>query len=101
MRPDTLAVQFAQDPDPSTGALVSPIHATTTFAQDEPGVHRGFEQAVHREARASEQRDTETTSDDDGQGRKPRVHQQHADERREYRERSHARLGDDPVVTPR
>lgn len=43
MRPDTLAVQFAQDPDPSTGALVSPIHATTTFAQDEPGVHRGFD----------------------------------------------------------
>ncbi|MCG3135545.1 MAG: Cystathionine beta-lyase [Planctomycetes bacterium] len=43
MRPDTLAIHFAQDPDPSTGALVAPIHATSTFVQDEPGVHRGFD----------------------------------------------------------
>lgn len=43
MRPDTLAIHFAQDPDPSTGALNTPIHATSTFVQDEPGVHRGFD----------------------------------------------------------
>ena len=38
---ETLAVH--QEPDPSTGALVPPIHPSTTFAQEEPGVHRGFE----------------------------------------------------------
>src|SRR5262245_13106435 len=43
MRPDTLAIHFAQDPDPATGALATPIHATSTFVQDEPGVHKGFD----------------------------------------------------------
>ena len=43
MRPDTLAIHFAQEPDPTTGALATPIHATSTFVQDSPGVHRGFD----------------------------------------------------------
>ncbi len=38
---ETLAVR--QEPDPATGALVPPIHLSTTFAQEEPGVHKGFE----------------------------------------------------------
>jgi len=38
---ETLAVH--QEPDPATGALVPPIHPSTTFAQAEPGVHKGFE----------------------------------------------------------
>jgi len=38
---ETLAIH--QEPDPSTGALAPPIHPSTTFAQEEPGVHRGFE----------------------------------------------------------
>jgi cystathionine beta-lyase/cystathionine gamma-synthase len=45
MHPDTLAIHFAQDPDPATGALATPIHATSTFVQDAPGVHRGFDYA--------------------------------------------------------
>lgn len=45
MRPDTLAIHYAQDPDPATGALTPPIHATSTFVQEEPGVHRGFDYA--------------------------------------------------------
>jgi cystathionine beta-lyase/cystathionine gamma-synthase len=43
MRPDTLAIHFAQEPDPATGALVTPIYATSTFVQEEPGVHQGFD----------------------------------------------------------
>lgn len=38
---ETLAVR--QEPDPATGAVVPPIYHSTTFAQAEPGVHRGFE----------------------------------------------------------
>jgi cystathionine gamma-lyase len=45
MRFDTLAIHFAQDPDPTTGALVTPLVATSTFVQDEPGSHRGFDYA--------------------------------------------------------
>ena len=43
MRFDTLAIHEAQDPDPSTGALVPPIHQTSTFAQEAPGRHQGFD----------------------------------------------------------
>jgi cystathionine beta-lyase/cystathionine gamma-synthase len=45
MKFDTLAVHFAQDPDPTTGALVTPLTATATFVQDAPGTHRGFDYA--------------------------------------------------------
>jgi cystathionine gamma-lyase len=45
MRFDTLAVHFAQEPDPTTGALTTPLVASSTFVQDEPGVHRGFDYA--------------------------------------------------------
>jgi cystathionine gamma-lyase len=45
MRFDTLAVRFAQDPDPTTGALTTPLFATSTFVQEAPGVHRGFDYA--------------------------------------------------------
>jgi cystathionine gamma-lyase len=40
---DTLAVHAAQDPDPHTGAVMPAIQLSTTFAQDGPGKHRGFE----------------------------------------------------------
>jgi len=36
-------LEVHQEPDPATGALVPPIHPSTTFAQAEPGVHKGFE----------------------------------------------------------
>ncbi len=40
---ETLAIHAGQDPDPSTGAAVVPIYATSTYVQDAPGVHKGYE----------------------------------------------------------
>jgi cystathionine gamma-synthase len=40
---ETRAVHAGQDPDPSTGAVVTPITLSTTFAQEEVGEHKGFE----------------------------------------------------------
>ena len=40
---DTRAIHAGQPPDPSTGALVTPIYATSTYAQSAPGEHKGFE----------------------------------------------------------
>ncbi|MFN3310686.1 MAG: cystathionine gamma-synthase [Thermomonas sp.] len=39
----TLAIHGGQHPDPSTGAVMPPIYATSTYAQSSPGVHQGFE----------------------------------------------------------
>lgn len=39
----TRAIHGGQQPDPSTGAVMPPIYATSTYAQSSPGVHRGFE----------------------------------------------------------
>ncbi|GAB1408584.1 cystathionine gamma-synthase [Thermomonas brevis] len=39
----TLAIHGGQSPDPSTGAVMQPIYATSTYAQASPGVHQGFE----------------------------------------------------------
>ena len=39
----TLAIHAGQAPDPSTGAVMPPIYATSTYAQQSPGVHQGFE----------------------------------------------------------
>jgi len=39
----TLAIHGGQSPDPSTGAVMPPIYATSTYAQTSPGVHQGFE----------------------------------------------------------
>jgi cystathionine beta-lyase/cystathionine gamma-synthase len=39
----TRAIHGGQSPDPSTGAVMPPIYATSTFAQSSPGVHRGYE----------------------------------------------------------
>ncbi|MFI5308610.1 MAG: cystathionine gamma-synthase [Polyangiales bacterium] len=40
---DTLAIHAAQPPDALTGAVMPAIQLSTTFAQDGPGRHRGFE----------------------------------------------------------
>lgn len=40
---DTLAIHAGQEPDPTTGAVITPIYATSTFAQQAPGVHKGFD----------------------------------------------------------
>jgi cystathionine gamma-synthase len=43
MRFETRAIHAGQDPDPTTGAVVVPIYATSTYAQQAPGVHSGYE----------------------------------------------------------
>lgn len=40
---ETRAIHGGQHPDPSTGAVMVPIYATSTYAQESPGVHKGFE----------------------------------------------------------
>ncbi len=37
--------QAGQNPDPTTGAVMTPIYATSTYKQSAPGVHQGFEYA--------------------------------------------------------
>ena len=39
----TRAVHAGQRPDPATGAIMTPIYATSTYVQESPGVHKGFE----------------------------------------------------------
>src|SRR5207302_2645441 len=40
---ETRAIHAGQAPDEATGAVVTPIYQTSTYAQDAVGVHRGFE----------------------------------------------------------
>jgi len=39
----TLAIHAGQSPDPTTGAIMTPIYATSTYVQESPGEHKGFE----------------------------------------------------------
>lgn len=39
----TRAIHAGQGPDPSTGAIMTPIYATSTYVQQSPGVHKGYE----------------------------------------------------------
>jgi len=39
----TRAIHAGQSPDPSTGAVMPPIYATSTYVQKSPGVHQGYE----------------------------------------------------------
>ncbi len=39
----TQCIHAGQAPDPSTGAIMPPIYATSTYVQQSPGVHQGFE----------------------------------------------------------
>ncbi|MEO6715505.1 MAG: cystathionine gamma-synthase, partial [Mycobacteriales bacterium] len=40
---ETLAIHAGQDPDPATGAVITPIYATSTYAQEGVGKHKGYE----------------------------------------------------------
>ncbi len=40
---ETRAIHAGQQPDPTTGAIMTPIYATSTYVQESPGVHKGFE----------------------------------------------------------
>lgn len=39
----TRVIHAGQSPDPSTGAVITPIYATSTYVQKSPGVHQGYE----------------------------------------------------------
>ena len=39
----TKAIHSGQEPDPSTGAVIGPIYATSTYAQESPGVFKGYD----------------------------------------------------------
>lgn len=41
----TRAIHAGQAPDPSTGAIITPIYATSTYVQSSPGVHQGYDYA--------------------------------------------------------
>src|SRR3982075_202194 len=41
----TRAIHAGQEPDPSTGAIITPIYATSTYVQESPGKHKGFDYA--------------------------------------------------------
>lgn len=40
---NTTAIHAHQHPDPLTGAVIAPIYQTTTFAQEDAGVHKGWD----------------------------------------------------------
>ncbi len=40
---DTLAIHAGQSPDPTTGAIMTPVYLTSTYVQTGPGEHKGFE----------------------------------------------------------
>src|ERR1041384_4457219 len=44
----TRCIHGGQQPDPTTGAVMPPIYATSTYAQSSPGVHRGYDYARTR-----------------------------------------------------
>lgn len=39
----TRAIHVGQEPDPATGAIITPIYATSTYVQESPGTHKGYE----------------------------------------------------------
>lgn len=43
LQPQTLVIHSHQSPDPLTGAVITPIYQTTTFAQEDAGVHKGYD----------------------------------------------------------
>ena len=39
----TRAIHAGQEPDPTTGAIMTPLYLTSTFVQSSPGEHKGYE----------------------------------------------------------
>lgn len=40
---DTRSIHAGQGPDPTTGSIMTPVYLTSTYVQESPGVHRGYE----------------------------------------------------------
>jgi cystathionine beta-lyase/cystathionine gamma-synthase len=50
----TRVIHAGQTPDPSTGAVMTPIYATSTYKQESPGKHKGYEYSrTHNPTRAA------------------------------------------------
>jgi cystathionine gamma-lyase len=45
MRFSTRAIHAGQPPDPATGAIMTPVYLTSTYVQEAPGKHKGFDYA--------------------------------------------------------
>jgi len=45
MKFETKAIHVGQEPDPATGAVIVPVYLTSTFAQESPGKHKGYDYA--------------------------------------------------------
>ena len=45
MKQETKFIHAGSEPDPTTGAIMTPIYQTSTFVQQSPGVHKGYEYA--------------------------------------------------------
>src|ERR1044071_961585 len=45
MKLDTKIIHAGVEPDPSTGAIMTPIYQTSTYVQSAPGKHKGYEYA--------------------------------------------------------
>lgn len=43
MKPATKFIHAGAEPDPSTGAIMTPIFQTSTYVQETPGVHKGYD----------------------------------------------------------
>ncbi len=43
MKFDTRSIHAGQHPDPTTGAIMTPVYLTSTYVQQSPGVHQGWE----------------------------------------------------------
>jgi len=43
LRFETRAIHAGQSPDPTTGAVMTPVYLTSTYVQDGPGNHKGYE----------------------------------------------------------
>jgi cystathionine gamma-lyase len=53
----TRGIHAGQSPDPTTGAIMPPIYATSTYVQSSPGVHKGYEYArTHNPTRMAYER---------------------------------------------
>jgi cystathionine gamma-lyase len=48
MKFETKVIHSGQQPDPRTGAVMTPIYATSTYAQSSPGEHKGYDYARTR-----------------------------------------------------
>ena len=40
---ETRAIHAGQEPDPTTGAIITPLFLTSTYVQEAPGLHKGYE----------------------------------------------------------